>query len=57
MLPEQMGHFIKTNGDTGFNLSEFKRFEEIFKNDNKCGGSFAEKKQKDYRKDIIKDCL
>ena len=50
MLPEQMGHFIMTNGDTGFNLSEFKRFEEIFESDNRRGGSFAEKKQKDYRK-------
>ena len=53
MLPEQMGHFIKTNGDTGFNLSEFKRFEEIFEEDNKHGGSFADRKQKDYRKDIV----
>ncbi len=53
MLPEQMSHFIMTNGDTGFNLSEFKRFEEIFESDNKRGGSFPEKRQKDYRKDII----
>ena len=53
MLPEQMGHFIMTNGDTGFNLSEFKRFEEIFKKDNERGGSFPEKKEKDYRKDIV----
>ena len=53
MLPEQMGHFIMTNGDTGFNLSEFKRFEEIFESDNKRGGSFFDKKQKDYRKDIV----
>ena len=52
MLPEQMGHFIMTNGDTGFNLSEFKRFEEIFESDNKRGGSFPEKKEKDYRRDI-----
>jgi hypothetical protein len=52
MLPEQMGHFIMTNGDTGFNLSEFKRFEEIFNADNKRGGSFPEKKEKDYRRDI-----
>ena len=41
-----------TNGDTGFNLSEFKRFEEIFESDNKRGGSFTEKSYKDYRKDI-----
>ena len=53
MLPEQIGHFIMTNGDTGFNLSEFKRFEEIFKKDNERGGSFPEKKEKDYRKDIV----
>lgn len=50
MLPEQMGHFIMTNGDTGFNLSEFKRFEEIFNADNKRGGSFPEKQEKDYRR-------
>ena len=53
MLPEQMGHFIMTNGDTGFNLSEFKRFEEIFESDNKRGGSFPDRKYKDYRKDIV----
>ena len=53
MLPEQMGHFIMTNGDTGFNLSEFKRFEEIFESDNKRGGSFVNKQQKDYRKEIV----
>ena len=52
MLPEQMGHFIMTNGDTGFNLSEFKRFEEIFKKDNERGGSFPESKYKDYRKEL-----
>ena len=49
ILPEQHSHFIMTNRDTGFNLSEFKRFEEIFKNDNKQGGSFPESKRKDYR--------
>lgn len=52
MLPEQMGHFIMTNGDTGFNLSEFKRFEEIFNKDNTRGGSFPEKKEKDYRRNV-----
>ena len=52
MLPEQMDHFIKTNGDTGFNLSEFNRFEEIFESDNKRGGSFPNKTYKDYRKEI-----
>jgi hypothetical protein len=50
MLPEQMGHFIRTNGDTGFNLSEFKRFEKIFLKDNEHGGSFPNKPQKDYSK-------
>ncbi len=50
ILPEQCGHFIQTNGDTGFNLSEFKEFETIFEKDNKQGGSFPDKKQKDYRK-------
>ncbi len=50
ILPEQCGHFIQTNGDTGFNLSEFKEFEAIFESDNKRGGSFVDKQQKDYRK-------
>ena len=50
ILAEQQSHFILTNGDTGFNLSEFKEFERIFLNDNKNGGSFPNKKQKDYRK-------
>lgn len=50
ILPEQRDHFIQTNGDTGFNLSEFKAFEDIFENDNIYGGSFPDKKQKDYRK-------
>lgn len=51
ILPEQHSHFIMTNGDTGFNLSEFKKFEDIFEKDNKYGGSFLKKSQKDYRKD------
>ncbi len=53
ILPEQRDHFIQTNGDTGFNLSEFKAFEDIFENDNIYGGSFPDKKQKDYRKEIL----
>ena len=53
MLPEQMSHLIITNGDTGFNLSDFKKFEEIFKADNKQGGSFPDRKDKDYRKGTI----
>ena len=50
ILPEQCGHFIMTDGDTGFNLSEFKKFEQIFLKDNEQGGSFPESKYKDYRK-------
>ena len=53
ILPEQCGHFILTNGDTGFNLSEFKEFEKIFLRDNQQGGSFTEKPHKDYRKEFI----
>lgn len=48
ILPEQRSHFIRTNGDTGFNLSEFQQFEEIFNKDNEHGGSFSNKKHKDY---------
>jgi len=51
MLPEQIGHFIMTDGDVGFTLKDFKKFEEIFNKDNKRGGSFPEKKEKDYRRE------
>ena len=37
ILPEQCSHFIMTDGDTGFNLSDFKKFEEIFMRD--CSSS------------------
>ena len=50
ILPEQCGHFIMTNGDTGFNLGEFKEFEQIFLKDNAQGGSFPNRKDKDYRR-------
>lgn len=30
ILPEQCSHFIMTDGDTGFSLSDFEKFEEIF---------------------------
>ena len=53
ILPEQCGHFILTDGDTGFNLQEFKKFEEIYIKDLAQGGSFPEKKYKDYRKTVI----
>ena len=52
ILPEQVDHFIMTDGDVGFTLKDFKKFEEIFNKDNKCGGSFPEKKEKDYRRDV-----
>ena len=29
ILPEQCSHFIMTDGDTGFSLSDFTKFEEI----------------------------
>ena len=50
MLPEQIGHLILTDGDVGFTLKDFKRFEEIFNADNKHGGSFPDRKYKDYRR-------
>ncbi len=53
ILPEQMDHFIKTNGYVGFNFSDFIRFEEIYERDLKQGGSFLERKYKDYRKEVI----
>jgi hypothetical protein len=53
MLPEQIGHFILTDGDVGFTLSDFKKFEEIFTKDLNHGGSFLEKKEKDYCNEVI----
>ena len=53
MLPEQMGHFIMTDTKVGFTLNDFERFEKIFLSDQGHGGSFPEKKHKDYRKDIV----
>lgn len=44
MLPEQMGHFIMTDGDVGFTIKDFKKFKEIFNKDSKQGGSFQDKK-------------
>lgn len=55
MLPEQIGHFIQTDYRVGFTLKEFERFEEIFNKDNDRGGSFPEKKQKDYRR--VGECV
>lgn len=42
MLPEQIGHFIMTDGDCGFTLKDLTKFEEIFKKDLERGGSFVE---------------
>ena len=52
ILSEQREHFIMTNGDTGFNLKEFTEFEKIFKRDLDQGGSFLDKKYKDYRRSV-----
>lgn len=51
ILPEQCGNFVMTNGDTGFNLSEFKEFERIFMKDNSQGGSFLTEKTKTEAED------
>lgn len=50
ILPEQMDHFIQTNGDVGFTLSDFMRFEKIYMQDLDQGGSFPDRKNKDYRR-------
>ena len=50
MLPEQKDHFIQTNGDVGFNIADFQRFEEIYMKDLGRGGSFPGRKYKDYRR-------
>ena len=42
MLPEQISNFIMTDGDCGFTLKDFIRFDEIFKRDLERGGSFVE---------------
>ncbi len=49
MLHEQMDHFIKTDYRIGFTLREFEQFEKIYMSDLGRGGSFPEKKEKDYR--------
>lgn len=50
ILPEQINNFIQVDGDAGFNLREFKEFEKIFNRDLEHGGSFEDKKHKDYRR-------
>lgn len=50
MLPEQKDHFIQTNGYVGFNLADFTRFEKIYMKDLGRGGSFPDRKNKDYRR-------
>lgn len=50
ILPEQKDHFIQTNGDVGFTLSDFIHFEKIYMQDLSQGGSFLDRKNKDYRR-------
>lgn len=50
MLPEQKDHFIQTNDDVGFNIADFKRFEQIYMKDLGRGGSFSDRQNKDYRR-------
>lgn len=50
MLDEQEDHLIQTNGYVGFNLSDFTRFEKIYMQDLGRGGSFPDRKNKDYRR-------
>ena len=50
MLPEQKDHFIQTDGDVGFRLSDLARFEKIYMQDLSQGGSFPDRKDKDYRR-------
>ena len=45
ILPEQKDHFIQTDGDVGFNLADFIRFEKIYMKDLDCGGSFPERQK------------
>lgn len=50
ILPDQMDHFIQTNGDVGFCLADFTRFEKIYMQDLGRGGSFHNRQNKDYRR-------
>jgi len=52
MLPEQFDHFICTDGNVGFGLTDFCKFERIYTKDTSQGGSFSEKKYKDYRRNV-----
>lgn len=47
ILPEQTGHFIQTDGDVGFCLADFTRFEKIYMEDLSRGGSFTDRTNKD----------
>lgn len=55
MLPEQMDHFIQTDGSVGFSRADFKHFEKIYMQDLGHGGSFRDRKNKDYRSTIQND--
>ena len=50
ILPEQKDHFIQTNDNVGFTLSDFIHFEKIYMQDLSQGGSFLDRKNKDYRR-------
>lgn len=52
MLPEQCDHFICTDGNVGFGLTDFCKFDRIYTKDASQGGSFSEKKYKDYRRNV-----
>jgi hypothetical protein len=52
ILPNQIDHFIQTNGDVGFCLADFTRFEKIYMKDLGRGGSFPDRQNKDYRRTI-----
>ena len=46
ILPEQQDHFIQTDGDVGFCLADFTRFEKIYMQDLGHDGSFPDRKDR-----------
>jgi hypothetical protein len=50
----QREHFIQTiDAHGGFNEADFLTFEKLYMRDLGHGGSFWERKEKDYRKEIV----
>jgi hypothetical protein len=50
----QKAHFVQTMDDRGgFSFYDFQKFEGIYMKDLGRGGSFWDRKTKDYRKEII----